>query len=405
MADDRLYEVLGLRRDATDADIKRNYRKLAKEFHPDKNPESGDKFKEITYAYEILSDPEKREFYNMHGVKGMQEGGYDENFMSGNLFSHIFGGGSIFGMGGMRGPGMRQRQRGEDTIHPLQVSLEDMYNGKTSKLELSKNVICKTCKGIGGKAKAIVVCKDCKGHGIRITYKMLGPGMTQQIQSRCSECHGQGSTFNEKDRCWTCKGKKVINETKIIEVHIDKGMKDSHKYCFAGEGDQQPDMQPGDVIIVLQQKSHSQFRRRGDDLFMVHTVGLTEALCGFSYIMKHLDGRDLLIKNEPGNVIKPGDIKGIKGEGMPHFKNPFEKGNLYIEFAITFPDNNFQSEETLQCLEKLFPPRPPFVMPIGDNVEEVDLSEYSDDRREEAYNNYDDELHGHGGPGLQCNQQ
>lgn len=333
----------------------------------------------------------------------MQEGGCDDGFMAGNLFSQIFGGG-LFSMGGMRGPGMRQKQRGEDTVHPLKVSLEDVYNGKTSKLELSKNVICKACNGVGGKART--VCKDCKGHGITVTYKVIGQGLTQHVQRRCAECQGQGTTLSEKDCCWTCKGKRVINETKILEVHIDKGMKDCQKFYFAGEGDQQPDMEPGDVIIILQQKEHPIFQRIADDLFMTHTITLTEALCGFTFVLKHLDGRDLLIKNEPGTIISPGDLKGIKNEGMPHYKNPFEKGNLYIKFQISFPDNNFQTEEVLKSIESLLPPRSPFVMPVGENVEEVIMMEYTEEKREEAYNEaYDEDFAGHGGPGLPCTQQ
>ncbi|GJQ70079.1 hypothetical protein Trydic_g22555 [Trypoxylus dichotomus] len=256
MADNKLYEILGVSRSASDNEIKKQYRKLAKEYHPDKNPQAGDKFKEISYAYEVLSDPKKRQVYDKYGLKG-----------------GLFGG--FAGFGG----GMRRRQRGEDTIHPLKVSLEDMYNGKTAKLQLSKNVICSACGGKGGK---------------------LGPGMTQQLQSRCPDCQGEGETINEKDRCTTCHG----------------------------EGDQQPDIEPGDVVIILQQKPHEKFQRSGDDLYFSHTITLSEALCGLTFIIRHLDGRDILVRNPPGQVIKPGDVKAVVGEGMPLFKNPFEKGNL-----------------------------------------------------------------------------
>lgn len=158
------------------------YRKLAKEFHPDKNPEAGDKFKEISYAYEVLSDPKKRQTYDKYGLKGMQEGAQD-GFPGDDLFSHLFGGGLFGGFGGFGG-GSRRRQRGEDTIHPLKVTLEDLYNGKTAKLQLSKNIICAACEGRGGKVGAVQTCKTCKGSGLKVTYRQLGPGMTQQLQSR-----------------------------------------------------------------------------------------------------------------------------------------------------------------------------------------------------------------------------
>ncbi|KAJ2953535.1 hypothetical protein O0L34_g1137 [Tuta absoluta] len=405
MADNKLYEILGVSRNASDSEIKRSYHKLAKEFHPDKNPAAGDRFKEISYAYEVLSDPKKRQTYDKYGLKGLQEGGQGSGFPPDDLFGHFFG--DIFGMGG-GSRGGRGRARGEDTIHPLKVSLEDMYMGKTAKLQLSKNVICGSCKGIGGKPGAVVTCKDCHGQGIKVSYQQIGPNMTRQFQTRCPTCQGQGETINDKDKCPKCKGKKVLNETKILEVHVEKGMRENQKIFFRGEGDQQPDTQPGDVIIVLQQKAHELFQRTGDDLLMKHEITLTEALCGFEFVVKHLDGRDLLIRHNPGEVIKPGDLKGIQGEGMPQFKNPFEKGNLYIKFDVVFPENNFATEEQMKQIESILPPRPAFVMPTGEDVEEVNMMEYTaSDRsrgREEAYAS-DDEEHMHAGPGVQCAHQ
>lgn len=108
-----------------------------------------------------------------------------------------------------------------------------------------------------------------------------------------------------------------------------------------------PQVQPGDVVIVLQQKPHQTFERSGDDLIMTKKIGLAEALCSASFVVRHLDGRDLLIKHPPGNVICPGDVKGIVGEGMPQHRNPFEKGNLYINFEVIFPNNHFCSEKML----------------------------------------------------------
>lgn len=409
MADNKLYEILGVTRSSSDAEIKRNYRSLAKEFHPDKNPEAGDKFKEISYAYEVLSDPKKRQIYDKYGLKGLQEGGPMNDDIPPGLFTFLNEGG-LFGMGGS-GFRSRGRQRGEDTIHPLRVSLEDMYNGKTAKLQLSKNVICSGCEGQGAKPGSIKpggkTCKDCGGVGVKLVYQQLGPHITREFQSRCPTCNGQGEVISEKDKCGSCKGKKVLNETKILEVHVDKGMKENQKIYFRGEGDQQPDVLPGDVIIVLQQKPHEKFQRNGNDLIMSQTITLTEALCGFSFVVKHLDGRELLIKQPAGEVIKPEDLKGIQGEGMPQYKNPFEKGNLYIKFEVKFPDNNFASEETLKLLESLLPSRAKFEMPIGDDVEEVDMLEYNanEKSRGEAYSSMDDDEHVHHGPGLQCAHQ
>jgi len=159
----------------------------------------------------------------------------------------------------------------------------------------------------------------------------------------------------------------------------------------------------------LQQKPHESFERNGNDLHLKHTISLTEALCGFSFVVHQLDKRDLLIRQLPGQVIKPGDVKVVSGEGMPIYKNPFERGHLYITFTIKFPDNHFASEPILRKLESILPPRPSFVLPEGEHVEEVNLIEYDpNDRsshsghRGEAYASDDEEHHG---PGMQCVHQ
>lgn len=121
-------------------------------------------------------------------------------------------------------------------------------------------------------------------------------------------------------------------------------------FIFVGESEQMPDTQPGDLVIVLQQKAHDVFDRSGDDLYLTKTIGLAEALCGINIIVKHLDGRELNITNPPGRIIKPGDVKGISGEGMPFYKSPFEKGNLYVKFDITFPEDNFANEKILEVI-------------------------------------------------------
>ncbi|XP_046736348.1 dnaJ homolog subfamily A member 2-like [Diprion similis] len=412
MADNKLYEVLRVPRTAGDAEIKKSYRKLAKEFHPDKNPEAGDKFKEISFAYEVLSDPKKRQIYDKHGIKGVQEGASD-GFPADDIFSQLFGGGAggLFGgLGGFGGGmgGRRRSRRGEDTVHPLKVTLEDMYNGKTAKLQLSKNVLCAACAGIGGAEGAVTTCKQCRGYGYKVSYRQLAPGMAQQMQEKCTHCQTTGEIINEKDRCTTCEGKKVVNQTKILEVHVDKGMRESQKILFRGEGDQMPEVQPGDVVIVLQQKPHPTFERSGDDLIMTKSIGLAEALCGASFVVRHLDGRNLLIKHPAGHVIRPGDVKGVVGEGMPQYRNPFEKGNLYINFDVTFPKNHFCSEKVLMDLKTTLGPNiPPTVVPR--DAEEVDLQEYDPTHRDssarsaEAYASDEDEMHQHSG--VQCAHQ
>lgn len=407
MSDGKLYDVLGVSRNATEYEIKKAYRKLAKEYHPDKNPQEGEKFKEISFAYEVLTDPKKREIYNTYGINGLKEGVHESPFPSEDIFSQIFGGSPFGGMFGMDGSSRRRRQRGEDTVHPLKVSLEDFYNGKSVKLEVDHTVICKTCDGVGGRAGSVLTCQSCRGRGVKVTFKHIGPNMMQQMQSTCPDCRGDGEVINEKDACKSCKGRKVLKEVKYLEVDVDKGMRDNERIIFRGEGDQQPGMEPGDVVIVLQTKPHEVFHREGCNLYMSHSVTLTEALCGFEMVLKHLDGRDLIIREVPGIVIKPRSIKGIRGEGMPVYRNPIEKGNLYIKFDVVFPDNHFAGEEQLRELEALLGDRPrPGIggLPVGEHVEEVDLHDYdpsAQSQRQEAYQEDEQQPRG----GVECAHQ
>lgn len=215
--------------------------------------------------------------------------------------------------------------------------------------------------------------------------------------------------INERDRCKACQGKKVTQETKILEVHVDKGMKEGQKIPFRGEGDQTPDLEPGDVIIVLQQKEHDTYTRRGDDLLCTYNLGITEALCGFHFTMKALDGRDLLIKCPPGNVIAPGTTRCVEGEGMPFYRDSIQRGDLIVKFDITFPPNKFAECKQLETLETLLPPRQKCDTPEGEHVEEVMLSDLdptrpAGGRRGEAYDD-DEEDEESGFRRVQCAHQ
>uniref|UniRef100_G3PHC6 DnaJ heat shock protein family (Hsp40) member A2b n=1 Tax=Gasterosteus aculeatus aculeatus TaxID=481459 RepID=G3PHC6_GASAC len=388
VVDTKLYDILGVSPSASENELK--------------------KFKEISFAYEVLTNPEKKELYDRYGEQGLREGGGGGPGMD-DIFSHIFGGG-LFGFMGGQGRGRNGgRRRGEDMVHPLKVSLEDVYNGKTTKLQLSKNVLCAACNGQGGKAGAVQKCVACRGRGMRIMIRQLAPGMVQQMQSVCTDCNGEGEVINEKDRCRKCEGHKVCKETKLLEVHVDKGMRHGQKITFSGEADQAPGVEPGDIVLVLQEKEHEEFRRDGSDLHMVQRIGLVEALCGFQMTVAHLDGRQLLVKYPPGKVIEPGSIRMVKGEGMPQYRNPFEKGDLYIKFDVQFPENNWISPEKLNELECLLPARAENPV-IAADAEEVDLTEFdksqgSGGARREAYNDSSDEEGGHHGPGVQCAHQ
>ncbi|XP_063053815.1 dnaJ homolog subfamily A member 1 isoform X1 [Engraulis encrasicolus] len=396
------YDLLGVSPKASPDEIKKAYRKLALKYHPDKNPNEGERFKLISQAYEVLSDAKKRDLYDQGGEQAIKEGGMaGEGSSPMDIFNMFFGGG-----------GRTQRERrGKNVVHQLGVTLEEMYNGATRKLGLQKNVICEKCDGYGGKKGTLQKCSTCKGRGVQIQVHQIGPGMIQQVQSVCSDCQGQGESFSAKDRCKKCDGQKVERKKKILEVHIEKGMKDSQKIPFHGEGDQEPGLEPGDVLIVLDQKEHSVFQRQENNLFMKMDIKLVEALCGFRKTIQTLDDRTLVITSHPGQVVKHNDVRCVQGEGMPVYKEPYEKGLLIIQFQVEFPQNDFLPQSLLPQLERLLPERDDVM--LSDDMEEVDLEEMGSDHNQRksynsskpAYNDDDDDEDGPRTQGVQCQTQ
>ncbi|ORE12724.1 hypothetical protein BCV71DRAFT_190558 [Rhizopus microsporus] len=329
-------------------------------YHPDKNPEEGERFKEISHAYEILSDPQARAAYDQYGEEGPGGSGGGFGMSADELFANLFGGGGDFGFGGGFGGdfhgGPRRPRKGESMKYPLSVTLEDLYLGKHTKLALEKNVICSNCDGKGGKTGATKKCVTCNGRGFKVAMRQVGMGMLQQMQIPCDDCGRTGEIA--KDRCKRCKGKKVTVEKKFLDIYIEKGMTHGQKIVQKGEGDQEPGIEPGDVILVLDQKEHAVFERKGTDLLCKVKISLTEALCGFDkVIVTHLDGRGIQVKHEPGYVIKPGTVKRIPNEGMPTYKRPENRGDLYVEFDIEFPNDHFAAIEQLKQLETILPKR------------------------------------------------
>lgn len=409
----KYYEILGVPQSASQDELKKAYRKAAIKNHPDKGGDP-EKFKELAQAYEVLSDPEKREIYDEYGEDALKEGmgGGGSSHNPFDIFESFFGGGGFGGGGSSRG----RKKHGEDVTHPLKVSLEEVYNGTTKKLSLSRNVLCKKCKGKGSKSGSSGRCYGCQGSGMKVTRRQIGPGMIQQMQHVCPECRGSGEVINERDRCQQCKGNKVTQEKKVLEVHVEKGMQHGQKITFEGEADEAPDTITGDIVFIVQLKEHPKFKRKYDDLYVEHNLTLTEALCGFQFVLTHLDGRQLLVKSNPGEIIKPDQYKAINDEGMPQHQRPFIKGRLFIHFNVAFPDSGFLTPEKCKILETIIPPGPSKSssdMATDDceettlhdvNIEEEMKRKEHQRRQQEAYDDDDDDDE----PGMQrmaCNQQ
>jgi DnaJ homolog subfamily A member 2 len=225
-----------------------------------------------------------------------------------DLFAQFFGGGGG-GFGSMFAGGTSSGQRGptkqKTILHVHKVSLEDVYNGKVSKLALQKQVICSKCSGIGGKEGSVKKCVGCDGRGMKFMMRQMGP-MIQRFQTVCPDCSGEGENVKEKDRCRQCHGKKTTVERKVLHLHIDRGVRSGTRIEFAGEGDQFPGSDPGDVVFEIEQKPHERFQRKDDDLYYSADIDLLTALGGGKLNIEHLDERWVAIDIIPGEVIAPG---------------------------------------------------------------------------------------------------
>ena len=198
------------------------------------------------------------------------------------------------------------------------------------------------------------------------------------MQTVCNECRGSGQVISEKDKCPQCHGQKVVQEKKVLEVHIDKGMVNNQKIVFQGEADEAPGTIPGDIVFVVQEKEHPTFKRKGPDLFLEKDISLVEALCGFQMTVTHLDKRQLVISTNEGDVVKPGSFKAVYDEGMPTYQQPFNKGKLFIHFNVKFPEPGDLSDDDMKALEKIFPARIPVEIDPGaggGNMHDVDIEQ------------------------------
>lgn len=401
----KFYQVLGLDKSASVADVKKAYRKLAIRHHPDKGGDS-ETFKEICRAYEVLSDPEKRKVYDDYGEEGLDNSGATEPT---DIFDLFFGG------GGGRSRRPHGKRRGEDIESSIKVTLEQIYTSATRRMAISKDVICDSCDGHGGPKEAIENCAMCNGTGVRVQIRQIGP-MIQQTQAPCRSCR-QGKVIPENRKCHKCAGVGTYKEKKVLEVFVEKGVPDGHRVVFSGEADEKPDTIPGDVRFIIQQQEHSVFQRKGHNLLMVKSITLYEALTGYQFVIQQLDGRKLLVQNAPGEIVEPGSVKAVPSEGMPVYKNPFDKGHLFIEFNVVMPltrELRLQGAALKQALRKVLPTP----IPVSVSEDDADLEHHfvtdvtpemhhirGSGRDESGYDDGDGDDEGPEGHKVQCRQQ
>ncbi|KAL1890815.1 Type I HSP40 co-chaperone [Ceratocystis pirilliformis] len=373
----KLYDTLGVSPTCTEAELKKAYKVNALKYHPDKNqsnPKAEEKFKEISAAYEILSNSQKRSAYDQFGESGLEGGGGHGTMGPDDLFAHLFGGGGS-GFGGMFGGGgggmpSRGTPKARTIHHTHMVSLEDVYRGKVSRLALQRSIICPKCTGIGGKAGSVKRCAGCEGRGMKIMMRQMGP-MVQRFQAVCTDCNGEGEIVLDKDRCKQCSGKKTVVDRKVLHVHIDRGVRNGTKIEFRGEGDQAPGIEVGDVIFEIEQKPHARFTRKDDDLLYQCEIPLVTALAGGTIHIEHLDDRWLTVEILPGEAIGQGAVKMIRGQGMPSPRH-HDFGNIYVSFSVKFPEKNWtQDPAAFEALRSVLPAQINMPAPPSQDVTEI----------------------------------
>ncbi|GAU93263.1 hypothetical protein RvY_05229 [Ramazzottius varieornatus] len=316
------YKILGVSKNANVNQIKKAYRKLAKDLHPDKNKgdaKAQEKFQDLGAAYEVLSDTEKREKYDKFGEEGMKQ-----NEMHGDPFSSFFGDFGFFGGGG-NARGQQETPKGADVTIDLEVTLEELYSGNFVEVVRNKPV-----------ARPASGTRKCNCRQEMVTHQM-GPGRFQMTQNTV---------------CDQCPNIQYVTEEKLLEIEIEAGMQDGQKHTFVAEGEPHMDGEPGDLIVRIVTKPHPVFERRGNDLYCNVSISLQEALTGFEMQLKHLDGHFVPVSREtttwPGARIKK------KDQGMPNYENNDQFGTLFITFDVHFPKEAFSSEdkETLKRILK-----------------------------------------------------
>jgi molecular chaperone DnaJ len=339
-----LYEILGVGRDASAEDIKRAYRKLAREHHPDVNaaPESEDRFKEIVGAYEILSDPQKRQQYDTFGQTGGPAGAPFNDIQ--DIFDMFFGGG--FGTGGRRSRRPTRMRRGEDLSTILVLPFGDAAFGVRREIELQRLIVCDTCLGNGAKpGTAPVSCRTCQGSGElqQMRRSIFGTVMTA---APCPTCEGTGSEI--PDKCETCGGEGRRREAATVTVEVPAGVADGMELRVGGAGNAgRADGPAGDLFVGIRVEPSLAFERRGQDVFAILDLSITQVTLGADVQVETLDGPEHLhieAGTESGTVIR------LRGKGVPNV-NRRGRGDLYVTIHVVTP--TALSREERKLVERL----------------------------------------------------
>lgn len=347
MAQRDYYEILGVSKDAEPDVIKKAYRKLAMQFHPDKNPgnkEAEEMFKEAAGAYEVLSDPQKRAQYDRFGHNAFSgRGGGGAGFQDvDDIFSHfgdIFG--DFFGGGGMGGQqrqrrGRNEPRRGSDLRYVTEITLKDVIQGLEKEIEFDTDTNCDDCKGTGAeKGSQVSTCEMCGGSGQVVRSQGFFA-----MASTCPSCQGQGTTI--KNPCKSCKGKGRKAEHRKIRLNIPAGVDTGTRLRVATEGEGgYMGGPPGDLYVEIRVKQHNHFERREDDLIGELTVPYVQMLLGAQIEVPTVTGKATL---DIPKGVQPGDSVKLPGEGLPSLRGS-RRGDIYFQVNVQFPEKLHKDEE------------------------------------------------------------
>ena len=355
MADKDYYEVLGVQKGATKEQIKDAYRKLALQFHPDRNkaPEAEARFKEISEAYAVLSDDEKRRQYDAYGREGVYQRYSQEDLFRGVDFGEFFRGMGGFGFDDIFsqffGGGGRQPTRGEDLTYHLQVNLEDLVGETNKEIEVPRSEVCSTCNGSGAKpGTSPQRCGTCGGTGQ--VQKVQSAGFARLVRiTACNRCHGRGYLIDTP--CKECGGRGTVEKTRKIRIMIPAGAEDGQTLRLRGEGNAgEAGVPPGDLYVVVNVAPHRLFARHDADIYLETNIGAVQAMLGTELTVPTLYGN---VKLEVPHGTQPGHVFPIKGKGLPKYGG-WGKGDQYVKVNVEIPKNlSGQQKELLKRLGDL----------------------------------------------------
>lgn len=346
------YDVLGVSKTATDAEIKSAFRKLAKQYHPDINKEPGaeEKFKEIGEAYAVLSDAEKRKQYDQFGheafTQGAAQGGFGGGFGGfsaddidlSSIFDDLFGGG-MFGGGSRRGASKNRPTKGRDSLVNVSLTFEEAVFGCKKTINIDLDAECEECSGKGGSGEK--TCSTCGGRGRVITQQRTMFGVFQS-ETTCPDCNGKGKTYS--NICRKCNGKGHVIKNKEIEITVPEGVDTGHQLRITGKGAAGYNGGPnGDIYIEFKVKDHPLFERKENDIYVDVPLTITEAVLGCKKEIPTLSG-SVVLTIDAGS--QPGDQLRLKGKGV---KDPVRKknGDMYVILDVVIPDKLDRKQKEL----------------------------------------------------------